>query len=127
MRAVLALVLRIIIKKTETERPCVHNFYALVKDRVFYCVFISIGLEGFFEFLVMTKLNLEVPIFTTSGEVFSFCVSLGLVFLIYIFIPCSMIYVYTREPEELEDEEFEEKWGALYEDINVQKKIRLTY
>ena len=68
MRAVLALILRKIMNYTQTESPFVHKFYSIVSDGVFYGVFLSIGLECFLEFAIMTKLNLEIPIFTTNGE-----------------------------------------------------------
>jgi hypothetical protein len=38
-----------------------------------------------------------------------------------------MFYVYTRPLEMLEKEEFEEKWGAIYEFISLKRKGALYF
>ena len=47
--------------------------------------------------------------------------------LIYIFIPGSMVYVYTRPLELLEIKEFEEKWGVIYEFLSLKRKGALFF
>ena len=38
-----------------------------------------------------------------------------------------MVYVYSRAPELLENKEFEEKWGVLYELISTKRKSALFF
>ncbi len=82
---------------------------------MFYSVFHSIGIEAILEWTICIYLNLEKPIYNTSGEILSIIVSVYAFALIYIFIPASMVYVYTKDPELLENKEFKDKWGSIYE------------
>ena len=72
-------------------------------------------------------LNLEKPIFSTGGEILSIIVSIYALALIYIFIPTSMLYVYTRALELLEDKEFKEKLGAIYESLSLKRNGALYF
>ena len=108
IRLVLALILKKIITQYNIESPWLLKFYGIVSDKLFYSVFHSIGIEAILEWTICIYLNLSKPIFSTSGEIASFIVTIYTLLLLYIFIPCSMVYVYTRDPELLEDEEFEE-------------------
>ena len=103
------------------------RFYRFVSDKLFYSVFLYIGIEAILEWTVCIYLNLGDPIFSTGGEILSIIFSIYALALIYIFIPASMIYVYTRAQEKLEDKEFEEKWGAIYEFLSLKKKGALYF
>ena len=70
-------------------------------------MFHSIGIEAILEWTICIYLNLGKPIFSTGGEIFSFLLAIYALIFIYIFIPASMVYVYTRAPELLEDKDFE--------------------
>ena len=109
------------------EAPWFLKFYGIVSDKLFYSVFLSIGIEAILEWTICIYLNLAKPIFSTNGEIFSFLVAIYALALIYIFIPASMIYVYTRQIDLLEDEEFEEKWGVIYEFLSLKKKGTLYF
>ena len=89
---------------------------------MFFSVFLSIGIEAILEWTICIYLNLGKPIFSTIGEILSFIVSIFALVLIYIFIPSSMVYIYTKPQERLEDKEFEKRWGVLYEFISLRKK-----
>jgi hypothetical protein len=94
---------------------------------LFYSVFHSIGIEAILEWTFCIYLNLGKPIFSTGGEIFSFLLAIYVLALIYIFIPYSMVYVYTRPLELLEEEKFEEKWGAIYEFLSLKRKGALYF
>ena len=89
------------------ESPWFLRFYGIVSDKLFYSVFHSIGIEAILEWTICIYLNLGKPIFSTGGEIFSFLLAIYTFMLIYIFIPASMVYVYTRPLELLEEKEFE--------------------
>ena len=116
-----------IITRYNIESPWLLKFYGIVSDKLFYSVFHSIGIEAILEWTICIYLNLTKPIFSTGGEISSFLVAIYAFLLLYIFIPGSMVYVYTRDPELLENEEFEEKWGAIYEFISLKRKGALYF
>ena len=126
-RVILALFLNKIRTYFNIESPLFLKFYGLVSDQLFYSVFHSIGIEAILEWTICIYLNLEKPIFSTGGEIFSFLLAIYAFLLLYIFIPGSMVYVYTRDSELLEDKEFEEKWGAIYEFLSLKRKGALYY
>jgi hypothetical protein len=100
--------LKKIITYFNIESPWLLKFYGFVSDKLLYSVFHSIGIEAILEWSICIYLNLEKPIFTTNGEISSFLIAIYALALIYIFIPTSMVYVYTRSVEQLEDPEFED-------------------
>ena len=102
-RVIFALILDKIITYYKIESPWFLRFHSIVSDKLFYSVFHFIGIEAILEWTVCIYLNLVNPIFSTSGEILSVIVSIYALALIYIFIPASMVYVYTRIPEQLED------------------------
>ena len=102
-RVIVALFLNKIITNYKIELPWFLRFHNMVSDKLFYSVFHFIGIEAILEWTVCIYLNLVNPIFSTSGEILSVIVSIYALALIYIFIPASMVYVYTRIPEQLED------------------------
>ena len=106
LRVLLALIFNKIITYFEIEAPWFLRFHKLVSDNLFYSVFLSIGIEAFLEWSICIYLNLGKPIFSTNGEILSIIVSVYAAALIYFFIPGSMLYVYTRAPELLENKEF---------------------
>ena len=105
-RVIVALILYQIITRYNIEAPWVLRFHTWVSDKLFFSVFHSIGIEAILEWTVCIYLNLAKPIYSTGGEILSIIVSIYAFTLIYIFIPASMVYVYTRVPELLEDEVF---------------------
>ena len=127
MRVIIALFLNKIIDHYKIERPLLLKFYNIVSDNLFYTVFHSIGIEAILEWTICIYLNLSNPIFSTSGEILSIIVSIYALILLYIFIPGSMIYVYSRAKELFEDKEFKEKWGAIYEFLNFKRKGALYF
>ena len=116
-----------VIDHYKIEVPWFLKFYKIVSDNLFYSVFHSIGLEAILEWTICIYLNLGKPIFSTIGEILSFIVSIFALVLIYIFIPGSMIYVYTRPLELLKNKVFEKRWGVLYEFISLRKKGALYF
>ena len=111
----------------QIKAPWFLKFYNIVSDKLFYSVFHSIGIEAILELSICIYLNLGNPIFSTGGEIFSFLIAIYVLALIYIFIPASMVYVYTKVPELLEDKEFEERWGAIYEFLSLKRKGALYF
>ena len=106
LRLVVALICNYIITHFEIEAPWFLRFHKIVSDGLFYSVFLFIATEAFLEWSVCIYLNLGNPIFTTNGEILSVIVSTYAAALIYVFLPGSMLYVYTRAPELLKDKEF---------------------
>ena len=106
LRLVVALICNYIITHFEIEAPWFLRFHKIVSDGLFYSVFLFIAIEAFLEWSVCIYLNLGNPIFTTNGEILSVIVSTYAAALIYVFLPGSMLYVYTRAPELLKDKEF---------------------
>ena len=106
LRLVVALISNKIITFFEIEAPWFLRFHSIISEKLFYSVFISIGSEALLEWSICIYLNFGNIILTTGGEILSIVVSIYATALIYIFIPFSMIYVYTRAPELLEDKEF---------------------
>ncbi len=106
LRVIIALISNKIITYFKIEAPWFLRFHKLVSDNLFYSVFLTIAIEAFLEWSVCIYLNLGKPIFSTKGETFSIIVSIYAAVLIYIFLPGSMLYVYTRAPELLKDKEF---------------------
>ena len=109
------------------EAPYFLKFYGIVSDNLLYSVFHSIGIEAILEWSICIYLNLGKPIFSTGGEIFSFLLAIYAFALIYIFIPYSMVYVYTRPLNLLEEKEFEIKWGAIYEFLSLKRKGALYF
>ena len=106
IRVAIALICSKIITHFEIEAPWFLRFHSIVSDKLFYSVFHAIGIEAILEWSICIYLNLGNPIFSTKGEVLSIIVSVYAAALIYVFLPGSMLYVYTRAPELLENKEF---------------------
>ena len=126
-RVILAIFLNKIRTHFNIESPQFLKFYGIISDKLFYSVFHSIGIETILEWTICIYLNLGKPIFSTGGEIFSFLLAIYAFILLYIFIPVSMTYVYTRPLKLLEEEEFEEKWGAIYEFLSLKRKGSLYF
>ena len=103
IRVIIAFILEKIITRFNIESPWFLRFYGIVSDKLFYSVFHSIGIEAILEWTICIYLNLSKPIFSTGGEIVSFILTIHTLLLLYIFVPCSMFYVYTRDPQMLED------------------------
>ena len=83
--------------------------------------------EAFLEWCICVYLNLQKPIFTTFGEKLSFVFAIIIFILSFIFLPCSIIFVITKNPKELKDEKFEKVWGVLYEGLDLRRKVTLFF
>ena len=90
-----------IITHYKIESSWFLRLHSIVSENLFYSVFHFIGIEAILEWTICIYLNLGDPIFSTSGEILSIIVSIYALALIYIFIPASMVFVYTRAPEKL--------------------------
>ena len=106
LRVLVALIFNKIITYFEIEAPWFLRFHKIVSDGLSYSVFLSMAIEAFLEWSICIYLNLGKPIFSTNGEILSIIVSIYAAALIYIVLPGSMLYVYTRAPELLKDKEF---------------------
>ena len=106
LRVFVAFISNKMITYFEIEAPWFLRFHRLVSDNLYYSVFLFIAIEAFLEWSICIYLNLGNPIFSTNGEILSIIVSIYAAALIYVFLPSSMLYVYTRAPELLENKEF---------------------
>ncbi len=106
IRVAIALICNKIITHFEIEAPWFLRFHNIVSDGLFYSVFHAIAIEAILEWSVCIYLNFGNIILTTGGEILSIIISIYAAALIYIFIPVSMIYVYSRAPELLKDKKF---------------------
>ena len=65
-------------------------------------------MEGYFEMLISSYLQIKAPLKTANGEVASIGFGYITIFLIGVFLPTAMIYLLFQSRSKLEDEEFKE-------------------
>lgn len=94
---------------------------------LFFNVLISITLESLVEFLVYSILNFYTYDFSINGEILGFCISLFCTFCI-IFVFLALLWTISKKNKsQLKEEKFLNRWGALIEFININKKTALLY
>jgi hypothetical protein len=102
----------------------VYNYFI---DGLFFNTILAVTMECIIEFLVLGFLNIYTRDYSTNGEV------LGMVFaFISIFLSLFLISVLIwslafNDETQIASEEFQERWGSIFEFLNSKKKISLSY
>ena len=88
---------------------------------------LSMSIEGFFDFMIFGYLNMKTAEFTTNGEFLGFSfgtfslLASGLILPIILIVALIIYY-----KNKLKKEDFEKKWGALFEMVktkNISSRI----
>jgi hypothetical protein len=89
--------------------------------------FISLFLEGYFEFLISCFMNIRLPLKTVNGEIVGLASSY-MVLGLCILLPLTVIY-HLRGDNYVKfyEEEFQAKWGSLFDRIRKFKWFYAMY
>ena len=80
-------------------------------------------IEAYLEFIISGFLNVSAPINTENGEALSIVFSYFCLIIALGVVPYLLVWVIRLSPEKLKEEEFETKWGSLYDGVRVEEKI----
>ncbi len=86
------------------------------------------SIEGFFDFMIFGYLNMKTAEFTLNGEYLGFSFGIfsllasGLILPIILIVALIVYYKY-----KLKKEDFEKKWGALFEMVKMEKMSSKLY
>ena len=85
-------------------------------------------MEGFLEFIVYSFLNLYTRDYTLNGEILGIFISIFCSFIAVVFVPFALIWaILTKDERKIIEKDFVEKYGALFEYINTEKKMARLY
>ena len=74
------------------------------------------AIEGFFDFIIFGYLNLKTAEFTLNGEILGFRFGIFSLLTSGLILPLTIIVaLIIFDKYKLKKEDFEEKWGALFE------------
>lgn len=94
---------------------------------MFFTEFISITLEGYFEFLIAAYLNLSKPLTSTSGEEASMYVGWYSFIVPVVIFPLMWIMILTMPLKTLNSKKFQKKYGTFFEGVRSDRKIYILY
>ena len=98
-----------------------------IKQDLFFTEFISITLEGYFEFLIAAYLNLSQPLDSTSGEKASLYIGWYSFIVPVIIFPLMWIMIIVQPLKTLNSEKFQKKYGTFFAGIKSDRKIFMMY
>lgn len=98
-----------------------------LKKDLFFSEFISITLEGYFEFLIAAYLNLSQPLATTNGERASLYLGWYCVIIAVIIFPLLWVMILCTPLKTLNSNKFKKKYGHFFEGVKSDKKIYIMY
>lgn len=101
--------------------------YQEIKNKVFFGWLVVISLGGFFEIVLSTYLTIFGPKEIKDTQGFMLGAAYILSFVCFIFLPISLGYIQTRSVSELADPDFQERWGMIYLNLDINKKSKLFY
>ena len=102
------------------------DLYERMKANLFFSEIIAIMLEGYLEFLIACSLNLQAPLYSMSGEVFSTILGFLLGFIAFLALPGVLIWLQTKNLEH-RSKDFDRKWSGFYEGLRPSSKSSLAF
>ena len=83
---------------------------------MFFNIILTITLEVYIEMMIKSFINIQNAEFNLIGEKLGIIMSYIGIFMTCIFLPGSLIYIFIfKSVNEMKSEEFNERWGSLYE------------
>jgi hypothetical protein len=95
---------------------------------LFFNIILSMTMEGFFEFLVYSLLNLYTIDLSLNGEVLGVMISSLCIYLAAIYLPVSLLWaIFSKNEKQIASNEFKERWGAIFEFLKTKNKLTRFY
>lgn len=88
---------------------------------------LAILIEACFEFLIAGYLQYQHPLTDYAGEVVSTIIGFICLFMTIVVMPIVFIYILYQDKQRLYDEDFNTKFGVLYENIKLHNKWQTAY
>ena len=119
------LLLNLALKPIKNKK--VQKLRSKYSKSLFFSEILSIVMEGYIEFLIAQYLNLSLPLDSKTGEVISLIFTFSTMFLTWIFVPVVIFWTMAQSEDTLREKSFQEKWGPIYEGLNLRKSGSLGY
>ena len=88
---------------------------------------IFISIEGYFEMLIAGYLNIKLPLFTTSGEIWGSLYGTYCLFIAMAVLPSLLIWMMFQKIYYINSEAFKSKFKMLHYGIKPFRKMTLLY
>jgi hypothetical protein len=94
---------------------------------LFFNPILSITIEAFLEFIIYGFLNIYVRDTSTNGEILGLIFAFICILLVIFLINALFWSFFFKDDIQLKSEEFEERWGTLYEFIKTKNMMSRIY
>jgi hypothetical protein len=84
-------------------------------------------LEAYLEFLISGYLNSLNPLFSTNGEVIASIMGYVCLALSLVVLPSMFTWILVQPVSNLQDKNFEQKYGTYYNGIDYQHKMNAAF
>mmetsp|Transcript_9281 Transcript_9281/g.14052 ORF Transcript_9281/g.14052 Transcript_9281/m.14052 type:complete len:169 (+) Transcript_9281:3277-3783(+) len=102
-------------------------YVKIIGNGLFFGGILTLLVDAYFEFLISGYLVTMKPLFTMSGETLSVIVGYSGFFIAVFFLPISLFWVAINPIHHTKEDEFLERWGALYGDLKYHSKMTQSY
>lgn len=93
---------------------------------IFNAVFL-IFFEGYIEILLSSYLNLCKFMDYTGSDLFSFGFAIACMVICLVILPITIFYILCKDRDLLATQDFENKYGSVYEGLRTNSKLALFY
>lgn len=115
-----------ILRNISKYHPRIKKFANQVYINLFFSDFLILFNEGLFEFLISSTMKIDCPKTSIDYGGVTLPIAYVNLFIAYICIPCVYLWLLKKDLTVV-PKSFTKKWGKLYEDINIKKRVNMLH